>query len=219
MKRVVLATRNAGKIREIRQLMRGSGVRFLTAGDFPSLCPPAEDCKTFRGNAARKAREVALQTGYPALAEDSGLEVAALGGRPGVRSARYSGPGASDSKNNAKLLRQLSGVPAGRRTARFRCVAVLAMPDGKTVVRQGSCAGWIGTRPRGRGGFGYDPLFIMAGSDSTFAQLSPAEKSRLSHRGRALRRIRPVVEMLARTGHLPAKPNAGVREANSTRNP
>ncbi len=215
MKRVVLATRNAGKIREIRQLMRGSGVRFLTTSDFPSLCLPAEDCKTFRGNAARKAREVAFQTGYPALAEDSGLEVAALGGKPGVWSARYSGPDASDSKNNAKLLRQLSRMPPGRRMARFRCVAVLAMPDGQTVVRQGSCAGRIGTRPRGRGGFGYDPLFIVAGSDSTFAQLSAAEKSRLSHRGRALKRIRPAVQVLARTGHLPAKPHTRVCRANS----
>ena len=195
--RIVLATGNAGKVHEIRRIMRGSGVRFVPLDSFPGVRPADEECGTFRGNAARKALAVARQTGCIAIAEDSGLEVEALGWRPGVRSARYAGLRSSDEANNAKLLRELAAIPEGSRQARFRCLAVLARPDGRVVVRQGTCRGVIAMRPRGSGGFGYDPLFIVPKMGRTFAELSPTEKSALSHRGKALRRLRPAVSAMA----------------------
>ncbi len=141
-----------------------------------------------------KARGYARAAGLWALADDSGLEVDALGGRPGVRSARYAGPGAGDEANLALLLREMAGVPAGRRGARFRCWAVLAAPEGIVAEAEGVCAGRIAAAPAGGGGFGYDPVFVVDGAGRTMAELADAEKDEVSHRGRALRALRPELE-------------------------
>jgi XTP/dITP diphosphohydrolase len=188
--RVVVATRNKGKLREIVPLLSGLSLELVT---IDSLAPQAElreDGVTFEENALAKARQAAAATGLPAIADDSGLEVDALDGAPGVWSARYAGPGADDDQNNAKLLEALRGVPAARRAARFRCVAVFVDPArGLELVRDGSCAGEILERPRGSDGFGYDPLFLVPGAGRTMAELPLDEKNRLSHRAAAFRAL------------------------------
>lgn len=184
----VLATANPGKLRELRPLLAGTGLCLK----MPSECgfrPPTvrETGKTFEENALIKARAFAAASGLPALADDSGLEVAALGGAPGVRSARYGGPGATDRKNCLRLLSALRGVK--RRSARFRCVLVLAGPSGKTLIAEGSLNGAIALSPRGRRGFGYDPVFRVPSLNRTLAQLTFKEKQKLSHRARAARKL------------------------------
>lgn len=194
MRRLVFATRNRGKLRELRQL--------LTPGDFPGgvellglddiqVPEIPETGETFAENAEAKARGVMQATGLPALADDSGLEVDALDGAPGVRSARYAGPDASDADRIALLLRSLDGVPARRRSARFRCVVAFvdpADPD-RVHLHEGSCEGQILEAPRGSGGFGYDPVFFAPELGQTFAEAPPEQKNRLSHRGRAMRSL------------------------------
>ena len=182
---IVLATRNPGKISEIEALL--TGVRIATAASFPGCPEPKESGRTFEENALIKARAVAGFTGKTALADDSGLEVDALGGAPGVHSARYAGATASDGDNMGRLLDALSGV--ADRTARFRCVIAVVAPDGRTWTSDGVCEGRILREPRGESGFGYDPLFVPAGYDSTFAELDARMKNRISHRAMALRRI------------------------------
>jgi XTP/dITP diphosphohydrolase len=188
--RVVVATRNKGKLREIVPLLEGLGLDLVT---IDALAPEAElreDGATFEDNALAKARQAAAATGVPAIADDSGLEVDALDGAPGVWSARYAGPGADDDQNNAKLLGALEGVPGPRRGARFRCVAAFVDPArGLELVRDGSCAGEILDRPRGNDGFGYDPLFLVPAVGRTMAELPLAEKNRLSHRAAAFRAL------------------------------
>jgi XTP/dITP diphosphohydrolase len=189
---LVFATRNKGKLVELRELLAGIEVISIdeVGKDVPEVI---EDAETFVGNAAKKAREVSAATGFPALADDSGLEVDALGGAPGVFSARYAGEPHSDSANNAKLLAALVGV-ADRR-ARFR--AVLALADGagplgaEIITADGTCEGTILTAPRGTGGFGYDPLFFAPELGMTFAEAGVGSKSELSHRARAMRAIKP----------------------------
>jgi len=193
---LVFATRNPGKLRELRELVIGLEVIDITEAaqrvgrDIPDV---DEDAGTFAGNAIKKAREVARATALPALADDSGLEVDALGGAPGVYSARYAGEGAGAAANNAKLLAALAGVPAAQRTARFRCVLALADPAGplgaEVITADGLCEGAILDAPRGTGGFGYDPLFQIAGRGETMAELGSAEKARISHRARAMQAI------------------------------
>ncbi|MCL5045773.1 MAG: XTP/dITP diphosphatase [Actinobacteria bacterium] len=186
MTRIVLATRNQGKVRELRDLLADLNVRVIPVSEFPG-CPEVDETgETFEENALLKARAVAAFTGEIALADDSGLEVDALGGLPGVRSARFAGPGASDEDNNRKLLELLRGVPAERRTARFQSVVAIASPSGKAVTAEGSCEGTIGFEPRGEGGFGYDPLFVIPGG-STLAVIDERTKNRISHRGMAFR--------------------------------
>ncbi|MDI3280373.1 MAG: XTP/dITP diphosphatase [Bacillota bacterium] len=187
---LVLATRNEHKVREIRQVLGDLPVTILSARDFPSLPPIEERGRTFQENALHKARTVAEHTGHLALADDSGLEVDALGGQPGVFSARFAGEGATDRENNEKLLRLLAACPEEARTARFRCVLALADPAGWADWVEGVCEGRIGYEERGSGGFGYDPLFIVAGLGKTMAELSPEEKNAVSHRGQALRAAR-----------------------------
>jgi XTP/dITP diphosphohydrolase len=158
---------------------------------------PVEDGPTFEANARIKARFALEATGLPALADDSGLEVEALDGRPGVHTRRYAGPEATDADNNAKLLRELGGLPPERRSARYVCVLALARPGAPIVTRRGTCRGRIATEPRGTGGFGYDPIFEPAGEPAggrTFGRYSDGEKSRISHRARAAARMRPVIE-------------------------
>jgi XTP/dITP diphosphohydrolase len=150
-----------------------------------------EDAPTFAGNAEKKARAALARSGLPSLADDSGLEVDALDGGPGVLSARYAGEGHDDAANNAKLLVALAGVPDAQRTARFRCALVFVDADGTKLVAEGACEGRIGHAGRGTGGFGYDPLFVLADDEGgrTMAELTPVEKNRISHRARALAKM------------------------------
>lgn len=191
---IVVATRNRGKIEEIRRILAGLPVRLYGVGDFPD-CPEVEESEeTFQGNAVKKARAVAGFTGKAALADDSGLEVYALGGAPGVLSARYAGTGASDRDNLEKLLAEMASVQDGKRGARFVCVLALALPDGAVETFRGTVQGRIGRAPKGGGGFGYDPVFFPEGHDRTFAEMSPARKDAMSHRGAALRELRKHLE-------------------------
>ena len=196
MRPLVFATRNQGKLVELRELLPGIAVLAIDEVGKP-VPEVVEDADTFVGNAAKKAREVSAATGLPALADDSGLEVDALGGAPGVISARYAGltGHAADPANNAKLLAALHGVPAERRTARFRAALVLADVTGPlgahTLVAEGACEGVILDAPRGTGGFGYDPLFYSPELGQTFAEAGVGPKSDLSHRARAMRAMRP----------------------------
>jgi XTP/dITP diphosphohydrolase len=200
MRPLVFATRNRGKLVELRQLLPGIEVRSLDDITVPEV---VEDADTFEGNAAKKAREVSAATGLPALADDSGLEVDALGGAPGVYSARYAGEPHDDARNNAKLLAALAGIPADRRTARFRSVLALADVTGalgsEVITESGACEGVILEAPRGTGGFGYDPLFYSPELGMTFAEAGVGPKNDLSHRARAMRAIKPrLLEYLRR---------------------
>jgi XTP/dITP diphosphohydrolase len=182
--KVVFASGNANKLREIAAMLQPRGFEVA-----PLALTVDEDQPTFAGNAEKKARAALAQTGLPALADDSGLEVDALDGAPGVLSARYAGDGHDDAANNAKLLDALDGMPDERRGARFRCALVFVAGDGTRLVSDGSCEGRIGHAGRGTGGFGYDPLFILDGDERTMAELSPEEKNRISHRARALQKM------------------------------
>lgn len=184
---VVLATGNKGKIAELSAMLEGFHLEVRGMNEFPDIGEIVEDGDTFEANAEKKARTVAEATGLVAVADDSGLEVDHLDGAPGVYSARYSGPGATDEKNNAKLLDALAGVPEAGRTARFRCVMVAYAPNGERLVASGSWEGRVAEAPRGEGGFGYDPLFVDAESGRHAAELPPEEKNARSHRGKALR--------------------------------
>ncbi len=187
---LVIATRNRKKVEEIRRILGGLDVELRSLDDFPG-CPDVEETgETFAENAALKARAVAAYTGKAALADDSGLVVDALGGEPGVRSARYAGQGATDGQNLRKLLYELRGTPEEARTARFVCVVALAGPDGTVRSFEGTVEGRVGREPLGVSGFGYDPVFYPEGHGRTFAQMSPAEKDGMSHRGRALRKLK-----------------------------
>jgi XTP/dITP diphosphohydrolase len=192
--KVVLATTNRGKVREIKKMLSGLGLELYTLEDFPGVVLPPEDGNTFEENARRKAMSAASQTGLPALADDSGLEVDALSGAPGVRSARYAGPGAGDMDNVEKLLTRLEGVPAEKRTARFVCVAAYAGAGGEVRTFTGRLEGRISTEPAGRGGFGYDPVFFVPALGRTAAELTAKEKNRISHRGKAFGDLRAWIE-------------------------
>jgi XTP/dITP diphosphohydrolase len=189
VKRLLVATHNPGKAIEIRSALEGE-VEVQTLADHPEIEMPPEDAETFEENARLKAEHVAAIVGVPVLADDSGLVVDALGGRPGVRSARYA-PG-TDSDRYEKLLGELAGAPADQRTARFVCAMVLARPGAESIVREGTCEGRIGESPRGSGGFGYDPVFVLP-DGRTMAELSLEEKNRVSHRGRAIAAILPEI--------------------------
>jgi XTP/dITP diphosphohydrolase len=196
-----MATRNPGKIRELQEILQDAGLTLLSLNDFPELGEIPETGATFQENAALKAREVARRTGLPALADDSGLEVAALGGRPGVYSARYAQdrtlpapPG--DADNWRKLLEELQGVPWEQRSARFVCEIALAFPDGRLFRARGECAGSIALAPRGTQGFGYDPVFWVPAYGATMAELGPEIKNRISHRARALAALRELLPAL-----------------------
>ena len=194
--KVLLATGNRKKAAEIVAILRegeGPVTEFASLADFPDLPEVVEDGDTFLANARKKAHPAAKETGLPTLGEDSGLEVDALGGAPGIYSARYAGEDAADGDNSRKLLEEMRDVPAGKRGARYRCVAVLAWPDGREVTADGSCEGEIAREPRGDGGFGYDPVFLL-GDGKMMAELTPEEKDAISHRGRALRKLRTLLE-------------------------
>jgi len=190
MKELVVATGNKGKLREFGDLLAGVVETILSPADFPGLPEVEEDGETFEANAVKKAMSAALFTGRPVLADDSGLCVDYLGGRPGVYSARFAGEGASDADNNALLLRELSGVAAGQRGAAFHCVIALCHPDGSCQTFDGSLPGVILEAPRGAGGFGYDPLFLVPEYGQTLSELPPEIKNAISHRGRAMQQLK-----------------------------
>ena len=191
---VIVATRNRGKLREFRDALKGMNLRIYGLSDLPDAPEVEEDGDSFAENALKKARFYATYFGKLTLADDSGLEVDSLGGQPGVYSARYAGEGASSQENNLKLLRELEGIPISKRRARFRCVVAVKSPTGKEAIVEGSCRGRIGFKEKGRRGFGYDPLFVLPEEGRTMAQLSLEEKNRISHRGKALRKIRKIIQ-------------------------
>jgi XTP/dITP diphosphohydrolase len=193
-----MASRNPGKIRELRQILKDLDVHLLSLADFPELPEIPEEGPTFAENAAAKAREVARLTGLPALSDDSGLEVAALGGKPGVTSARYARDRTApalptDEDNWRKLLEEMAGVPLKARQARFVCEIALALPDGRLFRARGECAGRIALMPQGRQGFGYDPVFTVPAYGCTMAELGPRVKNRISHRARALAALKELL--------------------------
>lgn len=198
MKRLVLATRNPGKIAEFRRILAEAHLPIDLVGleEFPRVGDVAETGLTFAENALLKAHTVARATGLPAVADDSGLCVDALNGMPGVFSARWSGRHGDDAANLDLLLAQLSDVPPSRRGAHFACAAALVLPSGEERVVEGAMHGSVIDRPRGTGGFGYDPIFVPEGESRTTAEMPPAEKDAISHRGRALRALLPIIAEL-----------------------
>ncbi|MEO8468657.1 MAG: non-canonical purine NTP pyrophosphatase [Chloroflexota bacterium] len=204
--RLVIATRSEHKLRELGELLRLERGELVSLDDLGIEGEPVEDGMTFATNARIKARFAVIASGLPSLADDSGIEVDALNGAPGVWTRRYAGPDATDGDNNAKLLGSLSGLPAERRGARYVCVLALALPDASgprgghpMILRRGTCRGRIATEPRGTGGFGYDPIFEPAGEPvggRTLGQYAPAEKHAISHRANAARRMGPVLRGL-----------------------
>ncbi|MDP8927351.1 MAG: RdgB/HAM1 family non-canonical purine NTP pyrophosphatase [Actinomycetota bacterium] len=193
--RIVLATRNRGKLAELERILAGLDVELVPIDLFGGQAPE-EAGDTFEENALTKARAAVIETGLPALGDDSGLEVDVLRGGPGVVSARYAGAHADDAANRAKLLAALAGVPPERRSARFVCVAVLVSRDGREWITRGVMEGHITTEPRGKGGFGYDPVFVALGENRTNAELPAEVKDARSHRGSAFRALRPTIEAL-----------------------
>lgn len=196
---LLVATNNAGKVREYETLLAGLPFHLVTPAIVGIQMDVDENGATFEENAVIKARAYAEACGLPTLADDSGLEVDALDGAPGIRSARYAGESATDADRYNRLLSALRDVPVGERTARFRCVIAIVLPDARTFTFSGKCEGVIGETPRGSHGFGYDPVFYMPALGATMAELSPALKDRVSHRGRAAMRMRPFLQGLIAT--------------------
>ncbi len=194
--RLAIASRNTHKLRELGRICAEWPVDWVTVENHdPAAFPDVEETgDTYLENALLKATEVAAALGVAAIADDSGIEVDALGGGPGHRSARYAGEQATDEQNLDALLRAVRGVPSGGRTARYRCVAAIAWPDGRSLHAEGVCEGALVSKRRGVRGFGYDPVFVPAGWDETMAELTDAQKDRISHRGRAFRAL---AELLA----------------------
>ena len=195
-RRIVIGTRNKKKLVEIERLLDGLPVDLSLVEEYPLVKDVEETETTFAGNAALKATEVAAATGEWVVADDSGLEVDALDGRPGIFSARYAGPDQDDRRNIAKVLSEMKDVPPPQRTARFLCAIALAAPDKLLFVVEEVCEGVLTAEPRGESGFGYDPIFVPEGHDRTFAELGAEIKDRLSHRGKALHRFREELEKL-----------------------
>jgi XTP/dITP diphosphohydrolase len=199
---IIVASRNKGKVREIRKALNGLGFRIYSLGDFSDVPEIEEDGKSFAENALKKARFYSKYFGKLALSDDSGLEVDILKGLPGIYSARYAGKGATNRENNEKLLREMEGFPLSKRGARFECTIGIASPDGREAVVEGSCKGRIGFREVGGKGFGYDPLFILSQFGRTMAQLSIEEKNRVSHRGKALKKLKKIIGTFKRLDRL-----------------
>lgn len=195
--KIFLATKNSGKIQELKKMLSQRKFEVKSTKDYPGLPDIEEDGDTFKENAVKKARAAAELTGMLSLADDSGLEVDFLDGAPGVHSARFAGEERSDEANNRKLLMLLNGVPEEKRTARFRCVVAIAEPQGRVYTTEGVCKGIIITKPTGRGGFGYDPLFYVPEYKCTLAEMDMGLKNKISHRGQA---VKKAVELLNRLG-------------------
>ena len=194
MKRLVIATRNNDKVRELKALLADMDVEIIALADYPDAPHVIEDGATLEQNAVKKVTSAFSFTKEASIADDSGLEVDALGGKPGVFSSRFAGDDATYEDNNKKLLRLLRAIPPHKRGARFRCCVAIASPDGKVEVVEGRCSGKIADAPRGKKGFGYDPLFIIPRYNKTFAELSPGLKNRISHRAKAMARAKKVLK-------------------------
>ena len=195
--KLVLATRNKGKIAEIKEILADfQAIELLSLADFPDLPKIEETGTTFKENAILKAKTIAKLTGYLTLADDSGLTVEYLNGAPGVYSARYAGENATDAENNAKLLKALEGVPWEKRKAAFVCVIALCWPQGECYTCEGRCEGIIALEPKGNYGFGYDPLFYVPAYGKTMAELGPEIKNQISHRAMALKGLKPLLEKI-----------------------
>jgi XTP/dITP diphosphohydrolase len=190
---VVIATRNAGKLREIEDILAPLDLKLLSLKDFPGIREIVEDGATFGENAAKKAREVSRQTGRSAIADDSGLVVDALQGKPGVFSSRYWGEGATDREKCQKLLAEMSGIPEEKRQASFVCAIAVANPREEVEIVEGECRGRIALGPRGESGFGYDPIFFLPELGKTMAELDPGVKNRISHRALALEKLKAIL--------------------------
>lgn len=193
--RLAIASRNAHKLRELGRICADWPVTWLTIEHHdPATFPDVEETgDTYLANAMLKAHATAIALGVPAIADDSGIEVDALGGKPGPRSARYAGEDATDEQNLDALMGALRGIPSGGRTARYRCVAAIAWPDGRQLHTEGVCEGALIAKRHGERGFGYDPIFVPEGWEETMAQLTAEQKDRISHRGRAFRGLREVI--------------------------
>ncbi len=190
---LVIATGNKDKLREIKTLLKGLKVNISSLNDYPRIPKIKEDGKTFKENALKKATVVAKFTGKLSVADDSGLEVKALDGRPGIYSSRFAGKNVTYKDNNRKLLRLLKDTPLSRRKARFVCSVAIVAPQGRTLFVQGTCQGTIGFTPKGKSGFGFDPLFMPRGYKKSFAELGPGIKNRLSHRAKAFKKAKTVI--------------------------
>ena len=190
---LIVATRNKDKCKELQALLQDRGVRLRTIADFPGAPDVVEDGATCEANAIKKALSAARFTGLPAIADDTGLEVAALDGRPGVYAARYAGESATYEDNWRKLLHELNGVPSTKRQARFVTVAAIAYPDGRVQVALGTLDGVITERPQGMSGFGYDPIFLVPEKGKTLAEMTPDEKNQVSHRAHAFQRAKELL--------------------------
>ncbi|MGI6412745.1 MAG: XTP/dITP diphosphatase [Syntrophomonadaceae bacterium] len=193
-KSLLLATRNQHKKAELQAMLKDMGIKVLGLDDLAGMPEVEENGRTFEENAVKKARENALVSKMVCLADDSGLVVDALDGKPGVFSARFAGPKASDLENNIQLLKMMEGVKETHRTARFECVIAVCSPDLNVKLAKGTCEGTIALQPRGNAGFGYDPLFIPKGYSISFAEMAPEDKNRISHRGIALRKALPIIK-------------------------
>jgi XTP/dITP diphosphohydrolase len=202
---ILLATRNRQKLRELAACLAGMEADLITLDETANAPRVEEDGETFQENAIKKATEVAREVGMLTVADDSGLVVDALGGAPGVRSSRYAGEDATDKENNEKLLREMAGVPEELRQARFVCAAAVADPGGWVGVVEGGCEGSIALEERGEHGFGYDPLFIKAGYNKTFAELAPDIKNRISHRFQAMQKAAIMIESYLARKRRPEK--------------
>jgi len=193
--RIAIATRNDHKLLEIGRICAGWPVTWLTIHDHHGRWPDVEETgDTYLENALLKARAVSAALKEPAMADDSGIEVDALGGKPGPRSARFAGEDATDQQNLRALIQAVAGIPSSGRSARYRCVAALAWPDGREIHAEGVCEGSLVVKTRGGGGFGYDPIFVPVGWDETIAEMSADQKDRISHRGRAFRALREALD-------------------------
>ena len=200
MEKVILATNNEGKIRELSSLISGESWEFISPAAAGIELDVEETGRTFEENAVIKAKSYAKASNLPAIADDSGLEVDALNGDPGVFSARYAGPDASDNKRNEFLLFNLANVPWEKRTARFRCVIAIAFPEDRLILCKGECPGIIAFEPKGENGFGYDPVFYLPELGKSMAEISLEEKNRISHRAKAARKAQEFLTDLLRMG-------------------
>ena len=216
---LVLATRNAGKTAEIRDLLKAFPIHICNLDDFGPIPEIEEDGDTFDENAYKKAHFAARVLGFPALADDSGLVVEALGGAPGVYSARYAGEKATDADRCAKLLRELEGQD--QRQAAFECVISIAVPEGAALTYEGRCEGQITRQPRGESGFGYDPVFFYPPGRKTFAEMTMTEKSQVSHRGRALQELQSEFDkvLIWIRQHMPVVVRSGCVSEDDSGNP
>jgi XTP/dITP diphosphohydrolase len=192
---IAIASRNKGKIKEIKSILSCKNIKWLTYLDFKNWPEVEESANSYEENALKKAKVIANFTKKPTLAEDSGLEIDYLKGEPGVGSARYAGENSSDLENFKKVLNLMKNCPFKRRTARFRCVAVLYLIDGKFFMSQGKCEGKIGYSPHGKSGFGYDPIFVPEGHSYTMAQIGIGKKNKISHRAKALKKLFGIVNI------------------------